>query len=185
MLVPGPEANLVRTVGGLLAFYATGRTDEGSSDVKLRGYILAVEDLPAWAVGEAARRWFRGDCGAQRYDFAPAPATLRSIAQGIAQVAAGQLVVMRRILAAQPSEEISAEERARVARLQDGLAREIRAAAERANPYRRRNNAGAGMSPAEQAKAALRAASNLSDEDFERAWADTPDAGDPRASEAA
>lgn len=109
---PGPEKGLVKAIAGLLAFYATGRTGEGGTDVKIRGYMIAVEDLPAWAVGEAIRRWFRGQCGQQSYDFAPAPAVLRQVASEVALGARGQLVVMRRLLNAKPADEITAEERA-------------------------------------------------------------------------
>lgn len=117
MTQPGPEDVAARSVGGLLAFYATGKTDKTTASVKLRGYMLAVEDLPAWAVTEAVRRWFRGGCGHANYEFAPPPAKLRQVAEDVASLARGQLIIMRRILAAEATEPPKPVDRALVERL--------------------------------------------------------------------
>lgn len=132
MGAPGPEAKIAKSVSGLLAFYATGRTGDASVDVKLRGFMVAVDDLPAWAVAEAIRRWFRGDCGQHNYEFAPAPATLRQIATDVSRIARGQLVLFRRILNARPDIEPTDEERGRVAEFKTRIDAEVNLAARRA-----------------------------------------------------
>lgn len=51
-----------------------------AGDAKGEAYMAAVEDVPCWAVEEAARRWYRGECGAEHnYTWPPAPAVLREL----------------------------------------------------------------------------------------------------------
>ena len=111
MAVAGPEKRALMSLGRLVGFYATGGLSEQQATVKAEVYMRAVNDLPAWAVDEAVDRWFRGEAGQRNYDFAPSPATLREVAQGVASIAAGQLVMMRRILNAKPIDEIPDEVR--------------------------------------------------------------------------
>jgi len=115
MAVAGPEKRTLQAVGRLVGFYATNSMSESQATVKTEVYMRAVNDLPAWAIDEAVDRWFRGGCGARNYEFAPSPAVLRDVATGIAQIAAGQLVLMRRILNAKAVPEIPEEERAKQA----------------------------------------------------------------------
>jgi hypothetical protein len=99
MAVPGPEKRALQAIGKLVGFYATGQLNESQAAVKCEVYLSTVNDLPAWAVEEAVNRWFRGECGdAYNYSFAPSPAVLREIAGYVARVAAGQLILFRRIL---------------------------------------------------------------------------------------
>lgn len=116
MAVAGPEKRALQAVAKLVGFYATTGLSEQQAAVKAEVYLSAVNDLPAWAVEEAVTRWFRGQCGVRNYEFAPSPAVLREIADDIAKIAAGQLVVLRRILNAKalPS-PIADEDRAAMA----------------------------------------------------------------------
>lgn len=111
MAVAGPEKRALMSLGRLVGFYATNGLSEAQATVKTEVYMRAVNDLPAWAIDEAVDRWFRGEAGERNYEFAPSPATLREIAQGVARIAAGQLVLMRRILNARPIGEIPDEVR--------------------------------------------------------------------------
>lgn len=53
-----------------------------AAEAKSEAYMAALEDVPFWAVQEAMRRWYRGECGAKHdYRWQPAPATLRELAQ--------------------------------------------------------------------------------------------------------
>ena len=106
---PGPENAVISIIGDLILEYAPSRPDEAVIAAKTDGYLDAVEDLPAWAIREAIRRWRRGECDASAHDleFAPKPARLKRIAEGIATVASGQASRLRRILAAEPSEPVS------------------------------------------------------------------------------
>lgn len=56
---------------------------ELAAEAKALAYRDAVDDMPAWAIGEAARRWNRGECGDHNYNFPPAPAVLRQIVEAV------------------------------------------------------------------------------------------------------
>jgi len=56
-----------------------------AASAKIEMYADAIEDLPAWAIDKAIKRWARGECPysieeSPRYAFPPAPATLRKMA---------------------------------------------------------------------------------------------------------
>lgn len=111
---PGPDAEILSYVGDLILEYATARMDERTVKAKAGAYLDTLEDLPAWAVKEAIRRWRRGDveADAQTLDFAPRPARLRAIAERVAFVARGQAGRLQRILDAEPETELSDAEAA-------------------------------------------------------------------------
>lgn len=110
---PGPARNTLAILGELVQEYAPARVEADVADVKVGAYLDAVEDLPAWAVREAVRRWRRGEGGgdSRDYDFAPRPARLRAIAGGIAAVATGQAMRLRRILEAEAEVAMTDEQR--------------------------------------------------------------------------
>lgn len=75
----GHERARTVSVAKLLMAYPVPGLREGAAEARGEAYRDALEDLPAWAVSEAVRRWNRGHCGEQNYSFAPAPAILRKI----------------------------------------------------------------------------------------------------------
>lgn len=107
---PGPWNRTLLILGELVTEHASARLDEDTAAIKIDAYRDAVEDLPAWAIREAVRRWRRGDVSGadpRDLDFAPKPARLRRLAEGIAATASGQAIRLRRILAAEPEEPVS------------------------------------------------------------------------------
>lgn len=62
----------------LLAYPVSGASQEAGA-ARAEAYLIALEDIPAWAVEKAIHRWHRGDCGDQNYNFSPPPAILRNI----------------------------------------------------------------------------------------------------------
>jgi hypothetical protein len=107
----GDPSRITAEIGKLMAFYATGRTNEQQMAVKIAIYVEALQDMPDWAVAEAVRRWFRGDIEGANTEFAPSPALLRRAAEMCAAVPAGQAVMLRRLLRAEPEHEFTDEER--------------------------------------------------------------------------
>lgn len=100
-------------VTDLLLAYANGSASERSSEAKGRAYLGALEDIPSWCVAEAVKRWHRGAAGGgHSYEFAPAPAVLRAISEGIKTAADGQMAALGRLLAAEVRPELTDEERA-------------------------------------------------------------------------
>lgn len=119
----GPMKATLAILAELVNEHAPSRLDDDTADIKIGAYLDAVGDLPAWTIREAIRRWRRGDVSGDRQDlnFAPKPARLRRIADGIRQVAVGQAVRLQRILDAEPEEELSDAEREANSRKMDAL----------------------------------------------------------------
>ena len=96
-------------LGDLIQEYAPSRLDDRTVSIKAEAYLDAVEDLPAWTVRAAVRRWRRGEVSADpaTLDFAPKPARLRGIAERMVLVARGQAARLQRVLDAKPEERIT------------------------------------------------------------------------------
>lgn len=72
-------------------------------------YMHALYDLPAWAIGEAIKRWYRGDVdGVSLEDFrwAPDSAVLRRIAATILLPYQKNIETIRQLLDAKPLDEL-------------------------------------------------------------------------------
>lgn len=92
------------------------KLDQQSSDAFTEDYLDAIEDLPAWAVREAIRKWNRADSPrldgkAHNYDFRPAPPTLRRLSHHEVAGVKGRIIEMQRLLTAEPLVEYSDEHR--------------------------------------------------------------------------
>lgn len=108
----GPMQTTLTILAELVNEHAPSRLDDDTADIKIGAYLDAVGDLPAWTIREAVRRWRRGDVSGDRkdLDFAPKPARLRRIAEGIRMVASGQAMRLQRILDAEPEDAPSEEQ---------------------------------------------------------------------------
>ena len=68
-------------VARMLMAYPMGNASEESGAARGAAYLDALDDLPAWAIADAVKRWNRGEAGeGMNYNFAPAPAILRKLA---------------------------------------------------------------------------------------------------------
>jgi hypothetical protein len=108
------KATLV-LVTKLLLVLPSQRTTEAASEAKAEAYIMALEDVPYWAVEAAVRKWFRNDCGVDErgrpfdYQWAPSPGPLRRIAQVEAGRLLERIVVLERLLHAVEYVDCAAE----------------------------------------------------------------------------
>lgn len=85
----------------LLLSFAGQSMNEAGAIARARGYITALEDLPAWAIAEACRQWLRGEAGEdQNYNFAPSPPVLRKLAASNAGRVEAQISLLNRLLSA-------------------------------------------------------------------------------------
>lgn len=120
------EANMLVIITKMLLAKPARRGSEQAGEAVGEAYMVALDDLPPWAVAAAVRRWHRGECGRERdYRWSPDSATLRDLAsQEVAKVK-GQIIAIRRLLAAEPRVEYSKEHRAgmldRLSKLMHGL----------------------------------------------------------------
>lgn len=104
------------------------KLDKASADALTEDYFDAIEDLPAWAVREAIRKWNRAespklDGKPHSYEFRPAPPTLRRLAQHELAPIRARILQLDKLLNAAPLIEYSDEHRAQMLkRMQDLLA---------------------------------------------------------------
>ena len=85
----------------LLLSFPSQAVNEAGAKAKARGYIIALDDLPSWAVADACRKWLRGECGEQNYNFAPSPPQLRKFAEKSARLVSDQIKILEKLIAAQ------------------------------------------------------------------------------------
>lgn len=82
--------------------------DDASGAAEAAGYLLALADLPAFALQEAARRIVMGEAGLSR-TFAPTPAEMRAVAFSVMAPAKYHARQLEKLLSA---EVIPVEKRA-------------------------------------------------------------------------
>jgi hypothetical protein len=92
------------------------RMDQQSSDQATEDYLDAIEDLPAWSVREAIRKWNRAESpplDGKRHDFnwRPEPPTLRRLALHELAGVKGRILSLQKLLDAVPLVEYSDEHR--------------------------------------------------------------------------
>lgn len=85
----------------LLLSFAGQAVNEAGARARANGYITALDDLPAWAIADACRKWLRGEAGEQNYNFAPTPPVLRQIAVKSASQVDYQINALERLLSAE------------------------------------------------------------------------------------
>lgn len=81
----GPSAKAMLLTKLIRGLAGAAEQSEVVAAAKIDMYADAVEDVPAWAIDKASKRWARGSCPADieespKYAFPPAPATLRKLA---------------------------------------------------------------------------------------------------------
>jgi hypothetical protein len=111
----GAEAATLVIVTKMLLALAGQRTSETGAEAKGEAYMAALDDIPAWAVDEAVRGWYRGSSRQldprQPHDFryAPAPAVLRRLAKIEAFKVKGRAIALQALIDAEPKIEYSEE----------------------------------------------------------------------------
>jgi hypothetical protein len=88
------------------------RLDEAGAEASGEAYMTAIEDLPIWALDEAMRCWYRGDCaGEHDYHWRPDPAELRAITLQACRPVMERLQNVIGVLEAKPEREYTPEQR--------------------------------------------------------------------------
>jgi len=108
---------LTTIIAGLL-IKSGRRLDKAASDVMTEDYFDALEDMPAWTVREALRKWNRAESAQfdpkQPHDFkwAPQPPVLRKLAEYELLRVTGRIRQLQRLCDASALVEYSDEHRA-------------------------------------------------------------------------
>jgi hypothetical protein len=87
-------------IANMLMAYPTAGGSEESGRARATAYLAALDDVPPWAIADAARRWHRGEGGGRdaNYRFAPAPAELRYSVMQILQPGRQTVVHLQNLL---------------------------------------------------------------------------------------
>lgn len=101
------------TVTKMTLVLPSRETGDLAGEARGEAYMAALEDVPSWAVQEAMRKWYRGECGAKHdCKWQPAPATLRELAMSETYMVMGTRRKLNNLLAAEPLREFTEEEEA-------------------------------------------------------------------------
>lgn len=115
-------AETLTTITKMLTVLGGMKASELAAEAKAEAYMVALEDVPSWAVVATSRRWYRGGCGNDEngrpydYRFMPDPAAMRRLSIVESYRARGQIRELQEVLDAVPFRDCSAElERGRLA----------------------------------------------------------------------
>jgi hypothetical protein len=114
---PAAEGDMLIDLTKMMLVLPAVRQNEASAEACGEAYLIALDDVPPWAVRAAIRRWYRGDGGkderGQPRDchWRPAPADLREIATGELWRVKARATKLRKLLRAEPLIEFSDEHR--------------------------------------------------------------------------
>jgi len=111
------EAATLVLVTNLMLALPGQRTSEAGAEATGDAYLMALDDIPTWAVESAIRGWYRGasaktDKEPHDFRWRPAPAVLRKLAWIEEWKIRGRMDEMRKLLQAEPRIEFTEEERA-------------------------------------------------------------------------
>jgi hypothetical protein len=103
-------------IAGLLIKGGGAKLDKASADQLTEDYLDAIEDLPAWAVREALRKWNRAespklDGKPHDFNWRPTPPTLRRLAQHELVSIKARILKLERLINAVPLIEFSEDHR--------------------------------------------------------------------------
>lgn len=105
----------LKQVAKLLAVFPAGNFSEAVIDARSEAYEIALEDVPAWAVEAAAKRWIKGDVDAlgdrPNLSFPPSPPQFRALALDEWAKARAALWRYRRLLDAKTERVVPLEDR--------------------------------------------------------------------------
>ena len=110
---PQTANEVLGAITRLLLALPSKASGEATGEAKAEAYMIALEDMPAWAITVAIRGWYRGEHGPEHnYTFAPAPVVLRRLVMIERHKVAGRATALGELLEAVPEVEYSDEYRA-------------------------------------------------------------------------
>ena len=94
----------------MLLVLPTSKTNDVGAEAKGDAYMMALGDVPSWAVEEAIRGWYRGSYGKERdYKWAPGPHELREVTEIEAQRLGFRIGRLENLIAAEAAIDFPAE----------------------------------------------------------------------------
>jgi hypothetical protein len=130
---PQAEQDTLVAVTKMMVALPSMTQNELSAEVRGEAFMVALDDVPAWAVQAAVKRWYRGECGKNTKGepcdchWCPAPAELRRIALVEMYPLNERLNTIGALLRAEPRREFSEEHRRTMGERLAELSRNLRA----------------------------------------------------------
>lgn len=112
--VKAEKATLAILTKMMFALPSQRRSEEGN-EARGEAYMAALDDVTSWAVAEAVRLWYRGECRKigdgrdDNYTFIPSPARLRDLAQRVEWRMRARILSLRKLLSAEELTEFTDE----------------------------------------------------------------------------
>ena len=117
---PECEAQILILLTKVMFVLPSSHQNEPAAEATGEAFQAALDDLPAWAVASAIRKWYRGECGknerGELYDnrWRPAPADLRRLTFLERAPMLNRARSLERLLKAEPLREFSEEHTSRM-----------------------------------------------------------------------
>jgi hypothetical protein len=108
-----------KTIGLLLSSFPRQASSLESMELLMAAFDMALEEVPTWAVEEAARGWIAGVHGPK--SFAPTPPQLRLAADREVKILRGKIITLRQLAEVKVEPTPTEEQRQRVQSLIKGL----------------------------------------------------------------
>ena len=111
----GPADRIGSALKALLTAFPAQHVGDDAMQARAGMFRIALDNMPAWAVERAVTFWIKRQHpeGGENYAFAPSPPQLGRLAQIAAGKVRGEMIRLRRLLAAEVDVGISEEQRAR------------------------------------------------------------------------
>lgn len=113
-LKPASRGEILARAARLLLSFPAQDLSEAAAKFRSEGYLTALSEYPAWAIGQACEAWLRREEpeGNENYAFAPSPPQLARLCRIMTQPARSRLAELQAIRQARPGvvEEMTDEE---------------------------------------------------------------------------
>lgn len=110
------RGQILQVLAVLFTSYPAAAVSDDTAKTRIKTYLEALSDRPAWAIKRAAERWLKGDVsGVERktLDFPPSTARLRELATECMSPVNLELAALQKLTRAKVVKPIDPEERRR------------------------------------------------------------------------
>ena len=129
---PDTEKEVLVALTEMMWVGSSSAQNEFSAEARGRAFLVALDDVPVWAVQAAIRHWDRGECGRNErgdlydYRWCPAPAELRRMALAAMRPINERLRTVQMLLRAEARIEYSDEHRRKMCERLTALSLQLR-----------------------------------------------------------
>lgn len=118
------RGQILQVLAVLFTSYPAAAVSDATASVRIKAYLEALSDRPAWAIKRAAERWLKGDVtdvDRKALDFPPSTARLRDLATDCMRPVNLELSALQKLTRAKVVKPIDEAERKRTVERLKGL----------------------------------------------------------------